>query len=226
MLQTPASASESFRRRHVCYRVIGVTPIAPRCRGTALLMRPMHERPLATPWQVILILSSAARLQAPAAPLSASVPPPSYPCLLIHGCCTRAAVVCCCTVPRVLPLKAAAPALLQSAAAPMPERVLCCGLLLRYQMHGLIHTSVATISVGDSGERGRVSGPEAKARHIHTSVATISAVRGEQPSNARLSAPVLQPFQLGDNRERGQERIILYRIITYSTQYMLLEQTA
>ena len=58
------------------------------------------------------------------APLSASVPPPSYPCLLIQGCCTRAAVVCCCTVPRVLPLKTAVPALLQSAAAPMPERVL------------------------------------------------------------------------------------------------------
>ena len=90
--------------------------------------------------------------------------PPSYPCLLIQGCCTRAAVVCCCTVPRVLPLKAAAPALLQSAAAPMPERVLCCGLLLRYQMHGLIHTSVSAISVGDSGERGRIRDSEAKAR--------------------------------------------------------------
>ena len=168
MLQTPASASESFRRRHVCYRVIGVMPIAPR-----------------SPWQVILILSSAARLQAPAAPLSASVPPPSYPCLLIQGCCTRAAVVCCCTAPRVLPLKTAVPALLQSAAAPTPERVLCCGLLLRYQMHGLnphqccnyfrwgprrtgpskcthIHTSVSTIFVGDSGEMGRISEPEAK----------------------------------------------------------------
>jgi len=111
--------------------------------------------------------------------------PPSYPCLLIQGCCTRAAVVCCCTAPRVLPLKTAVPALLQSAAAPTPERVLCCGLLLRYQMHGLnphqccnyfrwgprrtgpskcthIHTSVSTIFVGDSGEMGRISEPEAK----------------------------------------------------------------
>jgi hypothetical protein len=113
--------------------------------------------------------------------------PPSYPCLLIQGCCTRAAVVCCCTVPRVLSLKTAVPALLQSAAAPMPERMLCCGLLLRYQMHGLnphqccnhfrwvprrtgpskcthIRPSVATISVGGNGERGHMGGYSTEAR--------------------------------------------------------------
>ena len=109
--------------------------------------------------------------------------PPSYPCLLIQGCCTRAAVVCCCTFPRVLPLKTAAPTLLRSAAAPLPERVLCCGLLLRCQMHGLIHTSVSTISVGDSGERGgRISDPEAK---------------------ARISTPVFPTIFVGGSGERG-----------------------
>ena len=132
---------------------------------------------------MILFLSAAARLQAPAAPLSASLPPqlslPPDPgllhacccSLLLHrppraaakSCCTSAAAICCCANARTSAVLWSAAAL--SNARPHPhqcfnhfrwgQRRKGAVSVIPKQKHGHTHTSVATISAGFRGEQGR-----------------------------------------------------------------------